>query len=98
MVAEAEVMHQQPAPVLEVQYSRCVTKGVGMSAVAVPEVAVGIEVAVELPSVVSCAAQAPVFLCSYANLLRPYIPVCKAVGNFHNRSAGVPGGAFLLDF
>ncbi|KAM0902890.1 hypothetical protein ACQ4PT_019018 [Festuca glaucescens] len=51
MVAEAEVMHQQPAPVLEVQYSRCVTKGVGMSAVAVPDVAVGIEVAIELPRV-----------------------------------------------
>ncbi|KAI5022523.1 hypothetical protein ZWY2020_059253, partial [Hordeum vulgare] len=47
MVAEAEVMHQQPAPVLEVQYRRCVAKGAGMSAVAVPEVEV--EVAVELP-------------------------------------------------
>jgi hypothetical protein len=61
MVAEAEVMHQQPAPVLEVQYSRCVAKGVGMAAVAVPEVGVEVEVAVELPRMVSCAAQAPVF-------------------------------------
>jgi hypothetical protein len=49
--------------VLEVQYSRCVAKGVGMAAVAVPEVGVGVEVevAVELPRMVSCAAQAPVF-------------------------------------
>lgn len=63
MVAEAEVMHQQPAPVLEAQYRPCVSKGVGMSAVAVPEV----EVAVELPRMVSSAAKTPAFLCSYAN-------------------------------
>ena len=55
MVAEAEVMHQQPAPVLEVQYHRCVAKGAEMSAVAVPEVALEVEVAVEVPRMVSCA-------------------------------------------
>ncbi|PAN17106.1 hypothetical protein PAHAL_3G107800 [Panicum hallii] len=58
MVAEAEVMHQAPVPVLEVQYHRCVTKGidevVGMSAAAVAtpaevEVEVEVEVAVEMP-------------------------------------------------
>jgi len=62
MVAEAEVMHQAPVPVLEVQYHRCVTKGVdevvGMSAaaaaVATPtEVEVEVEVAVEVPRMVS---------------------------------------------
>jgi len=58
MVAEAEVMHQAPVPVLEVQYHRCVTKGVdevvGMSAAAAAaatptEVEVEVEVAVEVP-------------------------------------------------
>ncbi|XP_062230627.1 probable protein phosphatase 2C 47 [Phragmites australis] len=56
MVAEAEVMHQAAVPVLEVQYHRCVAKGVeevvGMSAarVAAPaEVGVEVDVAVELP-------------------------------------------------
>ena len=63
MVAEAEVMHQAPVPVLEVQYHRCVTtKGVddvvGMSAagVATPAevgVEVEVEVAVEVPLMVS---------------------------------------------
>jgi hypothetical protein len=62
MVAEAEVMHQAPVPVLEVQYHRCVTKGVdevvGMSAAAVAvaapaEVEVEVEVAVEVPRMVS---------------------------------------------
>ncbi|OEL33829.1 putative protein phosphatase 2C 47 [Dichanthelium oligosanthes] len=56
MVAEAEVMHQAPVPVLEVPYHRCVAKGVdevvGMStaaAVAAPaEAGVGVEVAVEV--------------------------------------------------
>uniref|UniRef100_A0A0A9DKU0 protein-serine/threonine phosphatase n=1 Tax=Arundo donax TaxID=35708 RepID=A0A0A9DKU0_ARUDO len=56
MVAEAEVMHQVAVPVLEVQYHRCVAKGVdevvGMSAtaaVAAPaEVGVEVEVAVEV--------------------------------------------------
>ncbi|CAD6273050.1 unnamed protein product [Miscanthus lutarioriparius] len=64
MVAEAEVMHQAPVPVLEVQYHRCVTtKGVedvvGMSAAAAAAAAVAtpaevgveveVEVAVEVP-------------------------------------------------
>ena len=64
MVAEAAVMHQAPVPVLEVQYHRCVTKGVdevvGMSAaaaaVATPaevEVEVEVGVAVEVPRMVS---------------------------------------------
>ena len=60
MVAEAEVMHQAPVPVLEVQYHRCVTKGVdevvGMSAAAAAtptEVEVEVEVAVEVPRMVS---------------------------------------------
>ncbi|XP_066366716.1 probable protein phosphatase 2C 47 [Miscanthus floridulus] len=54
MVAEAEVMHQAPVPVLEVQYHRCVTtKGVddvvGMSAAGVATPAeVGVEVEVEV--------------------------------------------------
>lgn len=67
MVAEAEVMHQQPAQALEVQqYHRCVAKGVGMSAVAAPEVGVEVEVgvAVEVPLMVSSASEAPVPLCS----------------------------------
>jgi len=74
MVAEAEVMHQTPVPVLEVQYHRCVTtKGVedvvGMSAaaaaVAAPaevgvevEVEVEVEVAVEVPLMVSSSSSA----------------------------------------
>jgi len=63
MVAEAEVMHQAPVPVLEVQYHRCVIKGVdevvGMSAAAAAaaatpaEVEVEVEVAVEVPRMVS---------------------------------------------
>jgi protein phosphatase 2C family protein 2/3 len=70
MVAEAEVMHQAPVPVLEVQYHRCVTtKGVedvvGMStaaaaaAVAAPGevgVEVEVEVAVEVPLMVSSSS------------------------------------------
>ncbi|KAL5231496.1 hypothetical protein ABZP36_030272 [Zizania latifolia] len=68
MVAEAEVMHQ-PVPVLEVQYHRCVVKGVeevvGMpaaAAVSPPEVAVRVEVevAVEVPRMgLESAAGAP---------------------------------------
>jgi protein phosphatase PTC2/3 len=59
MVAEAEVMHQAAVPVLEVQYHRCVAKGVeevvGMSAAAAApaEVGVEVEVAVEVPQMVS---------------------------------------------
>jgi protein phosphatase 2C family protein 2/3 len=70
MVAEAEVMHQAPVPVLEVQYHRCVTtKGVedvvGMStaaaaaAVAAPGevgVEIEVEVAVEVPLMVSSSS------------------------------------------
>lgn len=70
MVAEAEVMHQAPVPVLEVQYHRCVTtKGVedvvGMStaaaaaAVAAPGevgVEVEVEVSVEVPLMVSSSS------------------------------------------
>jgi protein phosphatase PTC2/3 len=55
-VAEAEVMHQAAVPVLEVQYHRCVAKGVvGMSAAAAApaEVGVEVEVAVEVPQMVS---------------------------------------------
>ncbi|AQK41934.1 putative protein phosphatase 2C 47 [Zea mays] len=53
MVAEAEVMHQSPVPVLEVQYHRrATTKGVddvvGMSAPAPAEVGVGVGVEVEV--------------------------------------------------
>ena len=65
MVAEAEVMHQAPVPVLEVQYHRCVTKGVdevvGMSAAAAAtpaEVEVEVEVAVEVPRMVSYSSSA----------------------------------------
>lgn len=76
MVAEAEVMHQAPVPVLEVQYHRrATTKGVddvvGMSAPA-PEVGVGVEVevevevAVEVPRMVSSSkAQAFLLLCRW---------------------------------
>ncbi|XP_062180421.1 probable protein phosphatase 2C 47 [Phragmites australis] len=56
MVAEAEVMHQAAVPVLEVQYHRCVAKGieevVGMSAAAAvtapAEVGVEVDVATEV--------------------------------------------------
>jgi protein phosphatase PTC2/3 len=57
MVAEAEVMHQATVPVLEVQYHRCVAKGVeevvGMSAAVPAEVGAEVEVAVEVPQMVS---------------------------------------------
>lgn len=63
MVAEAEVMHQAPVPVLEVQYHRCVTKAVdevvGVSAAAAAVAApaeVEVEVTVEVASMVSCSS------------------------------------------
>lgn len=50
-------MHQAPVPVLEVQYHRCVTKGVDevveMSAAAAAQAEVEVEVAVEVPRMVS---------------------------------------------